>query len=133
MGTLNERAGKALAGRWREGMAVVRPGSNFRQRVTDVSEGMIYCDGDFDLSEDAVPDMSDPATRGAFLDVVREAWGEPRLYLFPERVDGGWRVYRMAGGYGQDSAEPVPDYDACLHGYATEAEALVAALEAAPR
>jgi hypothetical protein len=83
---------------------------------------MIYCDGDFDLSENAIPDMSDPATLGAFLAIVREAWGDPTARLVPHVVPGkGLWWYLM--GPREDSVGDGP----------TEAEALCVALEAAPR
>lgn len=67
-----------------------------------------------------VPDLSDPATLGCLLHLVREAYGD--LSLQPN--DAGehdmlhWHVFIR------------PNF-ACM-GHATEAEALVAALEAAP-
>lgn len=63
----------------------------------------------------ALPDLTDPATLGCLLALVREAWGNNRLHCRP---DGAmWRVW---------SDEPG------AHIYATESAALVAALEAAP-
>ena len=61
----------------------------------------------------ARPDLSDPATLGCLLALVREAWGDVK-YSEPM---GGWYVFnkRFVGAR-----------------YDTEAEALVAALEAAP-
>ena len=53
-----------------------------------------------------VPDLRDPATVGCLLAMVREAWGDPTLCT--RFADGVWNG-----------------------GYSTEAEALVAALEAA--
>lgn len=63
-----------------------------------------------------LPDLSDPATLGCVLALVRAAWGDPHAYLAP---GDGWCVGRGArdGIYGEG---------------ATEAEALIAALEAAP-
>lgn len=62
------------------------------------------------------PDLSDPATVGCLLALVREAWG-----ICEVRTGFRWCVVvRLAGG-GRRS----------IYG-ATEAEALVAALEAAP-
>lgn len=73
-----------------------------------------------------LPDLSDPATLGCLLALVREAWGNPRLVaIYCEAANPGqsegWAV-QVA-----DNRLPVAGED-----YATEAEALVAALEAAP-
>lgn len=40
------------------------------------------------------PDRNDPATVGAFLGAVREAFGEPLMFVRP--AAGGWMVYRVA-------------------------------------
>ena len=65
---------------------------------------------------DALPDLTDPATLGCLLALVREAWGDCHAYLAP---GPGWFA-----GSGSRNA---------VYGEgATEAEALVAALEAAP-
>ena len=75
---------------------------------------------------DAWPDLTDPATLGCLLALAREAWGNLRLVaIYCEAANPGqsegWAV-QVA-----DNRLPVPGED-----YATEAEALVAALEAAP-
>ena len=66
---------------------------------------------------DALPDLSDAATLGCLLALVREAWNDQRAYM---RASFGW--------------EWITDY--CVEkwppGGETEAEALVAALAAAP-
>ena len=62
-----------------------------------------------------LPDLSDPATLGCLLALVREAWANNTMHARPE--GDRWRVW---------SEEP----GAFVFG--TEAEALVAALEAAP-
>ena len=65
-----------------------------------------------------VPDLSDPATLGCLLALVREAWGCDSLTcqsLLPLVGVHGWRVVGTSAKSGH-----------------TEAEALVAALEAAP-
>jgi len=75
----------------------------------------------FNAWDSDTPDLTDPATIGCLLALVREAWGEPSIATYPRvtsdgRVDG-WRVswwYRTSSEW-QES----------------EAEALVAALEAA--
>jgi hypothetical protein len=120
MSTLNERAGKALAGRWRPGMELIDPLGR-RQRITGIYEGAVYVDGDFDPYDGALPAMDDPATLGAFLAIVREAWGDPGLSL-SVAPNGGWEVWRWIGM----SREVVGRG-------ATEAEALCDALESAPR
>jgi hypothetical protein len=67
-----------------------------------------------------VPDLSDPATLGCLLHLVRQAYGDSSL----QPNDAGeydmlhWHVF-------------IGPHFACT-GHATEAEALVAALEAAP-
>jgi hypothetical protein len=63
-----------------------------------------------------VPDLSDPATLGCLLALVREAWGKPDLHTRPE--GSRWRMWSFEWP------------SSMLH--PTEAEALVAALEAAP-
>lgn len=68
----------------------------------------------------AVPDLRDPATLGCLLELVREAWG-PVIVRPPEdapAVVGWWEVERLSDGK--------------AWGGATEADALVAALEATP-
>ena len=74
----------------------------------------------------SLPDLTDPATLGCLLALVREALGHPRLvaiYCEPAHPgqSEGWAVQAA------DNRMPVAGED-----YATEAEALVAALEAAP-
>ena len=74
----------------------------------------------------SLPDLTDPATLGCLLALVREAWGDPRLvaiYCEPAHPgqSEGWAVQRA------DNRMPVVGED-----HATEAEALVAALEVGP-
>ena len=64
-----------------------------------------------------LPDLSDPATRGCLLALVREAWGDPLAHVAP--VAGGWRVWLEV------------DLEVFFDGD-TEASALVTALKAAP-
>jgi hypothetical protein len=68
---------------------------------------------------DWLPDLTDPATLGYLLDLVREAWADPKLHVLPF-----WRVRR---GY-------LPlEQDGPFVSAPSEAAALVDALEAAPR
>ena len=63
------------------------------------------------------PDLTDPCTLGGMLSLVREAWGDVCAFAIPHQ-SGGWVVLGFGGrrtGAG-----------------VTEAEALVAALEAVP-
>jgi hypothetical protein len=80
---------------------------------------------------DPVPDLSDPATLGCLLALVREAWAGD-VTLVPRCLgtydDGAfqarpWAVYSMSAHV----LMPV-----CAGTWTTEAEALVSALEAAP-
>ena len=68
----------------------------------------------------ALPNLTDPATLGCLLALVRDAWGQPLVSV--RWSVHGWRVLNTEGRawcwrIGKGS---------------TEAEALVAALEAAP-
>lgn len=59
------------------------------------------------------------ATRGCLLALVREAWGDPNIYV--------------RGGFVHSAREGSPEDDDCHVWHAkSEAEALVSALEAAP-
>ena len=64
----------------------------------------------------AEPDFADPATIGVLLAAVREAWASPTLFVRP--TASGWTVMRGRGMGKLSDGE-------------TEADALIAALEAA--
>ncbi len=66
----------------------------------------------------ALPDLTDAATLGCLLALVREAWGDPLTYMMA--YYGRWTLC-------SDRYEEIDPGDG-----ATEAEALIAALEAAP-
>lgn len=66
--------------------------------------------------EHVVPDFTDPATIGILLAVVREVWASPTLFVRP--AASGWTVMRGRGMGKLSDGE-------------TEADALIAALEAA--
>ncbi len=114
--------------RWMPGMMLqwkTENGSQYRGRVCDTwsfeDEGTLYCEGHEDRFtreklQAAWPDLDDPATIGCLLQLVREAWGKPDLYARPE--GSRWRMWSFEWP------------SSMLH--PTEAEALVAALEAAP-
>lgn len=69
-----------------------------------------------------LPDLSDPATLGCLLALVREAWGDPALCVLME-LHGGW-CWSVGRGEAATALRG--------QGATTEAEALVVALEAAP-
>jgi hypothetical protein len=132
MSDLNERAGKALMGRWRAGMVVL-----WQQDAETPWPERINGPGDvtdpppagatpiYDVPRAVGVDMSDPATRGAYLDVVREAWGEFGGEAFVRQLVGGtvrspcW-VCQTRDRSGWNAYEG-----------ASEAECIAAALEAA--
>lgn len=67
-------------------------------------------------SDDDLPDLSDPATLGCILALVREAFGDPSLFAECHPVGARWQIHSVDGGiFGEGDSE---------------AAALVAALEA---
>jgi hypothetical protein len=82
------------------------------------------------VGDDWIPDLRDPATRGAALEVLREKWHDPGLHIRYSSQTREWSAvasdsvscWRRDGDGGLERVTG-----------ATEAEALVAALEAAPR
>jgi hypothetical protein len=80
-----------------------------------------------DATWGALPDFSDPATLGCVLALVREAHGAASVVYLPR--DGAIRAWRVVTyAHGADWLTPAR----YLGEGATEAEALVAALESAP-
>ena len=82
-----------------------------------------------DVAAGLLPDLTDPATLGCLLALVREAWGNPHIWVescVDRQMWSSIDDYKL--GWACPNGEPVPPDIEC----ATEAEALVAALEAAP-
>jgi len=82
-----------------------------------------------------VPDLSDPATLGCLLALVREALNVPTAHVLPSL--GAWYIERDAQDGSEDNEWLHVDGvwgcgSAAVIETKTEAEALVAALEAAP-
>jgi hypothetical protein len=134
--TAHDLARRAVAAphwRWMPGMvALDSTGEEHPGRVIDDRKSLVYEDADGAIHEGVVsrsdlPDLSDPATVGALLALVREAW-EPHRgsdYIASTMHTGsGWGVGARYGSEGL-AAIVLPTYE-------TEAAALVAALEAAP-
>jgi hypothetical protein len=112
---LTKRAFACKRWRWMAGMLVNSAGSIYRipdEKYAEDSMGATEW-----WLEWVSPVFYDHATLGCLLALVREAWGDQRIHILPT-TDGGWAV---ADG----------DDDWICTG-TTEAEALVAALEAAP-
>jgi hypothetical protein len=118
--TLSRRAVACPRWRWMPGML-----SDKGLRVTRCDRDGYVVGYYEDLSyiaecvQGSLPDLTDPATLGCLLALVRKAWGQG-VYLLP---DGGWYV---KGARLQDGSTIGLGIRAT-----TEAEALVAALEAA--
>lgn len=75
------------------------------------------------IQDGTLPDLSDPATLGCLLALVREAHNAPAAYLMGS-VSKQWTVHHFA--------EPEGYWKPLSKWQPTEAAALVAALEAAP-
>jgi hypothetical protein len=73
---------------------------------------------------DSFPDLTDPATLGCLLHLVREAWGFSDAFLI--KPVSYWR-WCLPNTYSESALATIR-----FGGHTTEAEALVAALEAAP-
>ena len=137
--TLGQRAVACKRWRWLPGMRFTSPdvdggarivgyvaghfGKVFARAVDDHDAEVepVCFDGDAsrDWYSSCVPDLTDHATLGCVLALVREAWSDPSAHTRYSRSRGLWEVSLFHALY-RESGRP------------TEAEALIAALEAAP-
>ena len=111
---LARRAVACKRWRWMPGMAFADNGDIWR--VASPAHAEI-------IHGDRLPDLTDPATLGCLLALVREAHNAPGAFLMGSAI-GQWTV--------QNFVEPDGYWKGLCGWHATEAEALVAALEAAP-
>ena len=120
--TLSKRAIACPGFRWMPGMAFTATNTSHGYTSTGrVQPSDINAGSPTNGSWEALPDMSDPATLGCLLALVREAWCDPAASA-EWRGSDGWWVWQSDPGAGP-----------LARGWPSEAEALVAALEAAPR
>jgi len=95
---LARRAVACRGWRWMPGMLTLP----WRDEFGDVSHPpwrlrtenwMPFADG----HRGAIPDLTDPATRGCLLELAREAWRDVGLYVQGEYSNNAWR-WRVRGG-----------------------------------
>jgi hypothetical protein len=112
---LGKRAVACKGWRWMPGMLAVTSNGVVGFRVADSAVVPTCLVG--------LPDFTDPATFGCLLALVREAWGDSEMHMALGAK--GW-VWLTGESRAYDVVMPI-------NAGATEAEALVAALENAPQ
>lgn len=126
--TLGRRAVACPRWRWLPGMTIL--GSKGRRVVVIGLSGAPEATSGMNsraIGPDELPDLSSPATLGCLLHLVREAHGDGDTVAFVARSDGSPKKWCVDVGVDPDF------FDERKYVYGrTEAEALVAALEAAP-
>ena len=127
---LGRRATACKHWRWMDGMTV--HGLPTYRVVSNNCDGHTYrTDGyDSDSLRDCVPDLSDPATLGCLLALVGEAWNACRISVcFSAYAPDETKRWSVPISFFKEQRDLV--HVPSFYG-STQAEALVAALEAAP-
>ena len=88
--------------------------------------------GGLKLTPICLPDLTDPATLGCLLALVREAWNDPTLGLFAVRGGRSGRPARVWAFGGRKPRRRGWENSIASAFYGDEVYALVSALEAAP-
>jgi hypothetical protein len=113
--------GMRTLGDWR----VINVDSDGVEVVTDLSEVVLFHSGDLPSIPSSLPDLTDPATLGCLLALVREAWDDNTAST------AATRELDKTTGWIMDCWNPQSPLNK-IGPFKTEAEALVAALEASP-
>lgn len=130
---LSHRAVACKSWRWVPGM---RTDSKFARVVAVDSDSDVPCAAEEGATNDdchavwldgvpLLPDLTDPATLGCLLSLAREAWVDPTASTAATREVGGTRGWIM------DCWDPKSPLNG-IGPFKSEAEAIIAALEAAP-
>ena len=138
---LARRAVACSRWRWMPGMLIADNGAGIRFLWEDdrYLHGMAAEVGGLWMrmgkDRERLPDLTDAATLGCLLALVREAYGSPALYCrlsSTTRASDGIRAWEVMGWLDPDRSPHGRGGSFRGWGYASEAEALVATLEAAP-
>jgi len=124
---LARRVVACLRWRWMDGMRALDGDRKCGFRLTENSGLPGHPDPVVDDSW--TPDLSDPATLGCLLALVREAWGAPRALVRLSADGVRFHIFDVdrVGGINEGNWRGWLSED-----YPSEAAALIAALEAAP-
>lgn len=129
---LSRRAIACAVWEWLPGMCATLPGSSDRWTVSLSRADACWVE---EVAPAAIPDLCDPATLGCLLWLVREAWEDPEaLACGPQSYagNGAWAVTLSVSGAMQPGRDAEYEKLGVVGRGASEAEALVVALEGAP-
>jgi hypothetical protein len=143
---LARRAVACKGWRWHPGMLAICLNDGTAYRLIGTDEQPRLSDGTLlpnaaewtvpgSLAVRYVPDLFDPATLGCLLALVREACGDPSLYVRlsdTTRQSDGVRAWEVLGWLDPSRSQDGRGGSWRGWGYASDGEALIAALEAMP-